>query len=129
KKKKKKKKPQHFSLINQKSTCFNKNTGLDSVLCKLKSGTATGYDNVYPEFLRHLGHRARNWLLLFFNHIMHEGRIPSVWRRAKIIGLPKPGKDPQSAASYRPISLLSVYYKTLERLVLQRISPEIDSAL
>uniref|UniRef100_H3ABG0 Uncharacterized protein n=1 Tax=Latimeria chalumnae TaxID=7897 RepID=H3ABG0_LATCH len=41
--------PQSFSL-----------TELDSVLCKLKSGTATSYDNVHPEFLKHLGLRARN---------------------------------------------------------------------
>ena len=28
---------------------------LDDVLAKLKTGTAAGYDNLFPEFLLHLG--------------------------------------------------------------------------
>ena len=39
----------------------------------------------------------------------------------------KPGKDPSLAANYRPISLLSVCYKLLERLALQRISPTVEA--
>ena len=38
----------------------------------------------------------------------------------------KPGKDLSLAANYRPISLLSVCYKLLERLALQRISPTVS---
>jgi hypothetical protein len=34
---------------------------------------------------------------------------------------PKPGKDVSDPAHYRPISLLSVMYKSLERMILQRI--------
>ena len=48
--------------------------------------------------------------------------IPKIWRKAKVIAVEKPGKDPSLAANYRPISLLSVCYKLLERLALQRIS-------
>ena len=45
------------------------------------------------------------------------------------MAIEKPGKDPKVAANYRPISLLSVCYKLLERLVLQRISPVTESLL
>ena len=41
----------------------------------------------------------------------------------------KPDKDPSLAANYRPISLLSVCYKLLERLALQRISPTVEGLL
>ena len=51
--------------------------------------------------------------------------IPKIWRKAKVIAVEKPGKDPSLAANYRPISLLSVCYKLLERLALQHISPTI----
>ena len=46
-----------------------------------------------------------------------------------MIAVEKPGKDPSLAANYRPISRLSVCYKLLERLALQRISPTVESLL
>ena len=46
-----------------------------------------------------------------------------------IVSVEKPGKDPSLAANYRPISLLSVCYKLLERLALQRISPAVEGLL
>jgi len=54
---------------------------------------------------------------------------PEDWRKAKVIAVAKPGKDPSLAANYRPISLLSVCYKLLERLALQRISPTVEGLL
>ena len=44
--------------------------------------------------------------------------ILKIWRKAKVIAVEKPGKDPSLAANYRPISLLSVCFKLLERLAL-----------
>ena len=55
--------------------------------------------------------------------------ILKIWRKAKVIAVEKPGKDPCLAANYRPISLLSVCYKLLERLALQRISPTVEGLL
>jgi len=57
--------------------------------------------------------------------------IPKIWRKAKVIAVEKPGKDSSLAATYRPISLLSVClcYKLLESLALQRISPTVEGLL
>ena len=90
---------------------------------------APGYDNVHPEFLIHLGRKACTWLSKFFSGIVGNNRIPKEWRKAKVIAIEKPGKDPKEAANYRPISLLSVSYKLLERLVLQRITPTVEALL
>ena len=46
-----------------------------------------------------------------------------------VIATEKPGKDPRLAESYRPISLLNTCYKLLERLVLHRVSPEVEKLL
>ena len=46
-----------------------------------------------------------------------------------MIAIEKPGKDLSLAANYHPISLLSVCYKLLERLALQRISPTVEGLL
>ena len=104
-------------------------TELQSVLQRVKSGTAPGYDNIHPEFLQHLGPKGQEWLAFFLSRIIYENKMPKVWRQAKVIALDKPGKDPSVAANYRPISLLSVCYKLLERLVLERISPTVEEML
>jgi len=87
-----------------------------------------------PEFLKHLGPKALQWLTTFYTRIIQEKFIPRAWRQAKIIaipkpGIPKPGKDLTKPASYRPISLLSVCFKVLERLILQRIKPDLERVI
>ena len=46
-----------------------------------------------------------------------------------MIAVEKPAKDSSLAANYRPISLLCVCYKLLERLALQRIFPIVEGLL
>jgi len=91
-------------------------------LQKTKPATAPGYDNIHVEFMKNLGPRARTWLSKFFSRIMATHSISKIWRKAKVIAIEKPGKDPSLPANYRPVSLLSVCYKLLERLALQRIT-------
>ena len=95
------------------------------VLKNMKSGTAASYDNILLEFLKHSGPRAKNWLTSLFNRIVQE-KIPRAWHQAQIIAVPKPGKDHSIVANYRPISLLSVCFKVMERLIMHRISPTLD---
>jgi hypothetical protein len=54
-------------------------------------------------------------------NVLSSVRLPKLFKRAKIIAIPKPGKDGSDPAHYRPISLLIVMNKLLERLILQRI--------
>ena len=98
---------------------------ISAALQKIKPATAPGYDNIYVEFLKYLGPKARIWLSKFFSRIMPTQSIQKIWRKAKVIAIEKPDKDPCLASNYRPISLLSVCYKLLERLALQRISPTV----
>ena len=48
---------------------------------------------------------------------------PQELENYQTVAIPKPGKDPKMASSYRPISLLSMCYKLLERIILHRIYP------
>ena len=102
---------------------------VDAALKNMKCGKAPGYDNIHPEFLKNLGPRARKWLSIFLTRIISEKNLPKSWRIAKTVAIPKPGKDPKIASSYRPISLLSMCYKLLERIILHRISPAVDEIL
>jgi hypothetical protein len=55
-----------------------------------------------------------------FNHCLRLSYFPNAWKEAKIITLPKPGKDPKFPQNLRPINLLSTTGKLFEK-VIQRI--------
>jgi len=52
---------------------------------------------------------------------MRQIKIPKIWRRALIVAIPKPEKPPGDPKSYRPVSLLCVRFKILERLIYGRV--------
>jgi len=60
-------------------------------------------------------------LLHLFNAIVRLEYWPVPLKHAKIIMIPKPGKTSTDVASYRPISLLLIISKILEKLVLNRL--------
>ena len=95
----------------------------------MKCGKAPGYDNIHPDFLKNLGPRARKWLAIFLTRNISEKNLPKIWRITKTVAIPKPGKYRKMASSHRPISLLSMCYKLLERIILHRISPAVDEIL
>src|SRR5699024_9858506 len=76
-----------------------------------------------------LGSFALKWLTSLFNDIFVSARLPPEFKKTKVIAILKKGKPPQEASSYRPISLLSVCYKILERMIYQRISPLLEDIL
>ena len=49
--------------------------------------------------------------------------------KARVISLLKPGKDPSSLNSFRPISILCHLYKLYERLIINRLCPVIERVL
>jgi hypothetical protein len=57
-----------------------------------------------------------------FNTSLSLNYFPSSWKVAKIIMLPKPGKDHTSPLSYRPISLLNSLGKLFEKIILKRLT-------
>ena len=67
---------------------------IDAALNRMKLGTAPGYDNVHPEFLKHLSPTALTWLAALFTRMLLEHQIPKNLRQAKVTALEKPGKTP-----------------------------------
>ena len=56
-------------------------------------------------------------------------KIPKFSRRALVVAISKCKKPVENLKSYRPISLLCVPYKILERLIYTRVKPIIDPQL
>ncbi|KAI5739816.1 hypothetical protein M8J77_023748 [Diaphorina citri] len=95
----------------------------------MKSGKAAGLDDIRTEQIKHLGPLTIIWLVRFLNNCVIKPQIPKIWRKTKVVALLKPGKDPSEPKSYRPISLLCHFFKILERMILNRISPSVDEEL
>ena len=87
---------------------------------KNKKNTAPGQDKIPYQFLRRLPHNILHNLTQLFNKIWKTGDIPTLWKQANIIPIPKPDKDRTQPNSYRPISLLPTLAKTLESIVNRR---------
>ena len=102
---------------------------LNDAMAKLKQGKAPGSDNIHPEFVIHQSEITSAWLCAFFSACLRRSKLPRAWRRAAVIALLKPNKPADDPKSYRPISLLCVPFKILERMIHSRIEPVVDSQL
>ena len=97
-----------------------------------KGGNASGHqshspDYIAPESITSCGTLTLNWLREFFSQCMYGLRLPNVWRRADIIAVLKPNKSADDSNNYRPISLLCMPRKLIERRLLLKLDPVIDS--
>jgi hypothetical protein len=61
-----------------------------------------------------------------FNHCLRLPHFPNPWKEAKLITLPKPGKDPKFPQNLGPISLLSTTGKLFEKVILKCVQKHIE---
>ena len=97
-----------------------------AALQHLKPGKAPGPDSICSELMLHAGAALKSWLHDFLFSCSRRLKIPKIWRRALVVAIPKPTKPVGDPKSYRPISLLCVPYKILERLIYACVEPLID---
>jgi hypothetical protein len=83
-------------------------TEVQNAINKLRPAKSLGYDLITGKVLPEPGIRAITQL---FNGILRTGHYPNQWKVSQVIPIPKPGKPPEEALSYRPISLLPVLSK------------------
>ena len=100
-----------------------------AALQHLRPGKAPGLDSICPELILHAGAALRSWLRDFLSSCLRQLKIPKIWRKALVVAIPKPMKPVEDPRSYRPISLLCVPYKILERLIYARVEPVVDPFL
>ena len=100
-----------------------------AALQHLKPGEAPGPDSICPKLILHAGSALKSWLRDFLSSCLCRLKIPKIWIRALVVAIPKTRKPVGDPKSYRPISLLCVPYKILERLIYARIEPLIDPLL
>lgn len=80
-----------------------------------------GSDMITGKLLKELPRKGIVLTTTIFNAILRLSYWPKQLKFAQIIVLLKPGKPPNEVTSYRPISLLPVLSKILEKILLTRI--------
>ena len=86
-----------------------------------KNNNSQGPDKLYIRHLKHIGPLGLTFLTSMFKTALNKN-LPHAWKLANIVPIPKPNKDTNKGTSYRPISLLSVIAKTLEKSLLPYIT-------
>ncbi|GFX42257.1 probable RNA-directed DNA polymerase from transposon X-element [Trichonephila clavipes] len=89
---------------------------------KLKIRKTPGKDNITNKMIRNFSLKALIILTYLINKILILRHFPQNWKIAVIFPIKKPGKNSNLAQSYRPISLLSVFGKITEYIILNRLN-------
>ena len=93
---------------------------------QLTEGKAPGDDGVAPEVIKRVD--LDDIILDFCNKALTGGDIAEQWKHMNIIPVPKKG-DLTKADNYRGVALTSIISKTLNRMLLNRIKPSLESIL
>lgn len=93
----------------------------------LNTKKASGFDGITPRMVKELSRKGVVLLTNIFNAIIRLKHWPEALKTAEILMILKPGKNPNDTSSYRPISLLPITSKVLERLILKRINTDIPN--
>ena len=96
------------------------NDEIFQIIHKFKNNKSPGHDNIGPRLVKAVADEIVDPLCYLFNLSFLTGVVPNTLKIAKVIPIYKKG-DKSSIENYRPISLLSVFDKILEKLVYGRL--------
>jgi len=99
---------------------------VEEALRKLENGKAAGVDECINEILKNGGEGLKDSLLLLFQKMWKEERVPKDWARGIIVPIFKEG-DKRNADNYRGITLLSVVGKVYMSILNNRVSRWLES--
>ena len=91
------------------------------VLSQPKGGKAPGNDGIPPRLLQMCAAGISASLSIIFNRSFNSASFPTRWKKALVIPVFKNG-DRSTSGNYRPIALLPILSKVMERIVHNKIS-------
>lgn len=95
---------------------------------RIKPTKAPGIDGIPGEAIKVAASTLLDVFCSLFDICLREGVMPQQWKRQLLVLIPKPGRDSSDPSFYRPICLLDIAGKVLERVVAERLHQAVETA-
>ena len=96
-----------------------------SLMNKLNKSKATGLDRIFARLIRECADLICVPICDIFNKSFSQGKLPEDWKSARVTPLFKQG-DRDDVNNYRPISVIPVVVKVLERIVYEQLNAYLE---